>query len=158
MWRTSISIVSFTLIIIGCSEVTEYVNPEENVKKLTSQEPPYCGLRLADGATGRYLDRVRDSLDRASDSRPSDVTLFHQTVRYHANGISHDANRDTLDQYVGPHLSAKDWVEIVRRLESGLLKSGGYRGCMISDGKIWFQASEAGELELSSVNLDSSWS
>lgn len=52
----------------------------------------------------------------------------------------------------------QDWDFIHKSLVDGHLASGGWRGCFVDDGKIFFEADKRGRLTISVFDADRQWS
>lgn len=51
-----------------------------------------------------------------------------------------------------------DWDLVYKTLMDGRLASGGWRGCFLDDGKIFFDADKQGRLTISGFDADRQWS
>lgn len=65
-------------------------------------------------------------------------------------------DRDDFNAVTPRFISSKDWRRIS---EEGLdaVEDGGYRGCMMAHGKVWFDAYDDSGLLLKAINHDLAW-
>jgi hypothetical protein len=143
----------------GCSRQDEYLDRSGEVVGVAdhNRQVPYCGIELREGAVDRFIEHLDAELTNNSSNFIRYNNLFDDRVSFYYNGYRHLRLSSAEKSYRGRMLTTEDWEEVLVRLRDGRLESAGWRGCMLANGKIWFQATEQGELKLSSANLEIDW-
>lgn len=166
MWQLMIRSILAAAVLLGCScsdkdepdkPLTETFVRGSDQEGIELEDITYCGSELSTGAVSRFVAKL-SSIVTGPDAESVDASnLYYERVSFWYSGFRHDAYRDRLEDYDGRALEIRDWREILVRLRANQLEDGGYRGCMLDNGKVWFQADSDGELKLSAANLDRGW-
>ena len=125
------------------SDSPSTTNPRGPSIKVAVDDGGYCGGELAAGEINRYASAIASVLQEDIDLS---VGGKMQTIR----SQELEAYRDSLP-------TKDDWAEIRNRILAGKLQSVGWRGCILSSGKVAFQTDEAGHLHLYAFDLDRAW-
>lgn len=115
---------------------------------------PTCGGALKPGAAEAYFERLEQALRSGG---PVPMSFYHETVVIQSEGRNLTFRRDDFRPGARALLSDAQWREIAER-GFGDLRSVGWRGCILGDGKAGFQSDANGELGLSTFDKDRAWS
>lgn len=142
-------------LLTACCDSTEQVAsaPQDPVRSVDADDFPYCGGELKPGAAKAYFQRLEDHL-KVGDA-PVPMSFYGVQIGVGSGGKYTQFKRDDFQPGARALLTNLQWREILDR-GYGDLKSIGWRGCMLADGKATFQAVD-GELVLSGFDKDRAW-
>lgn len=119
-----------------------------------STAPRFCGGEAAPGTIDAYFKRLSDHL--AAANAPVPMEFYRETFGITAGGRTLYFRRREMGAGARALPSLEDWRMISRR-GPGMLESLGYRGCLLDDGKVWFEVGMDGTFALSGFNKDLPW-
>lgn len=142
------------LLTASCDSTEQVASaPQHPVPSVDADDFPYCGGVLKPGAATAYFHRLEDHL-KVGDA-PVPMNFYGAQIGIESGGKYTQFNRDDFRPGARALLTNLQWREILDR-GYGDLKSIGWRGCVLADGKAAFQAVD-GELVLSSFDKDRAW-
>jgi hypothetical protein len=121
--------------------------------------PPfrYCGMELGRNALADFVVRLKKAIDQDyAIARHPELFSDNFSIGYRGKWLYVPA-RDLVN--FRKALSNKyDWDFIYKSLANGELGDVGWRGCILDDGKISFEADAHGRLSISGFDADRQWS
>ena len=173
IWRSAILILVLVQLL-GCSggrdeapsrasassaphsDSPSTTNPRGPSIKVAVDDGGYCGGELAAGEINRYASAIASVLqDPQSLNEVS--RLYDEDIDLSVGGKMQTIRSQELEAYRDSLPTKDDWAEIRNRILAGKLQSVGWRGCILSSGKVAFQTDEAGHLHLYAFDLDRAW-
>lgn len=143
--------IALSLVLIACAEQPQRADSGPSDAPSAAEASEYCGGELRPGAAQDYAGRLSEFL--ASDDARAPDALYAENFylsdidgRRIQRGVGRDRNRDA-------ELTRQEWGEIAERLPADL-KSVGWRGCILGDGKAWFESGPNEQAELVLRNYD----
>lgn len=115
---------------------------------------PACGGALKPGAARAFFERLEQALQSGE---PVPMSFYGETIVIRSGGRDLTFRRDDFRPGAEALLSNAQWREIADR-GVGDLRSAGWRGCILADGKAGFQGDKDGQLVLFSFDKDRAWS
>ena len=127
---------------------------DEQAGILPEFEVVYCGGETTKIEVRRFFAALRQGLEENRSASYFDGFLGHSF------GVTRDGrhlryNKADFSAATPSLISPADWESIAKRGEDRL-EPIGWRGCMMDNGKVWFEAGESG-LRLSGINHDIPW-
>ncbi|WP_086735400.1 hypothetical protein [Erythrobacter colymbi] len=122
----------------------------------TGDEPIFCGGETTRAEAQAYFVRLDKAL--AADASKSRFNAFVAPIFgvTDARGRHLYFRRADFNSVTPGRIRIEEWRQISAR---GLkaLRNAGWRGCMMSHGKVWFETSETNGLELKGFNRTLAW-
>jgi hypothetical protein len=143
--------LTLSLVLIACAEQPQRAESGPSDAPSAAEAREYCGGELLPGAAKDYAGRLSEFLAsgdaRAPDALYADNFYLSDTDgRKIQRGVGPDRNREA-------ELTRQEWGEIAERLPSDL-KSVGWRGCILGDGKASFESGPDEHAKLVLRNFD----
>ncbi|WP_156423712.1 hypothetical protein [Erythrobacter sp. YT30] len=114
----------------------------------------HCGGELTESVAKSYFIQLRDALDKELPSHAFD-RFVGERFNTHRNGRDFVYVREEVVPVTPARISREDWAKIAALGFDGL-SDGGYRGCMLNYGKVWFQG-DGDNFWLSAIDHDMNW-
>lgn len=122
----------------------------------TPAEPLFCGLSTTHAKAAAYFARLKSALQATSPESRFNEFVAPQFTIIDATGRSLSFQRADFNSITPGRIRIEDWREISAR---GLaaVEGVGWRGCIMSHGRVWFEASETQGLVLMGINRTIAW-
>lgn len=151
----AVGVVLLSALTLAACEPDRPARPEAApATPVQANDFPYCGGELKPGAARVWFQRLEAAL--AADALVP-MSFYNEIVSIQSRGQTVVYRRDAVQPGARGLLSKAEWRQIADR-GIGDLRGGGWRGCILADGKAGFQSDENGELVLSSFDRDRTWS
>lgn len=123
---------------------------------MTAPDVFFCGGETTRAKAQAYFARLKVAVNAASPKSRFNEFVAPQFLITDARGRTLWFKRADFNSVTPRHIRVEEWREISAR---GLaaVRDVGWRGCMMSHGKVWFESSETHGLELKGFNRAMAW-
>jgi len=151
------------MLIAGCSGANEAATENRQAApaaqaSIAESDPVFrsCGGELKRKDFEDFLIRLKKAIDEDyAITRHPELFSRNFTIMYRGKWIVVPA--PDLANFRKPLSRKQDWDFIYKSLLAEHLDPVGSHGCMLDDGKIWFEADEQGRLAILSFSADLQW-
>jgi hypothetical protein len=116
----------------------------------------YCGGETTRGEVDRYFARLKAALNAKAPKSRFNEFVAPKFLITDQRGRTLYFDLEDFNSITPGRISLRDWQEISAR-GPNQIEDLGWRGCMMNDGKVWFDSNETKGLQLKGLNRSMAW-
>lgn len=146
-------IAVLALLSSGCDEGSGVDKSSVEIDaSSTTSNTVLCDGVTTDHEIESYFSKIDSYLRSGSEIQPVEE-LYASRVLITERGSNSSVSKQDISESPPYPVARDEWVEIARAGPQAV-KSGGWRGCYLGDGRVGLKADEHGKMGLSSFNRD----